>query len=144
MNRAQSQERGACRTSETTPSSTSNPPITSPTFGVSLISTPSRCKPNSKINAPAIGAKTPRFCRKNDPTALAEAPNEMNTTENPATNASDDRNNSAVRHFPPLRNCSMPIPDSMEMYPGTSGNTHGDRKETNPARNAPAKRYVAH
>ncbi len=33
----------------------------------------------------------------------------------------------------------MPMPDSMEIYPGTSGNTHGDKNEISPARNAPAK-----
>src|SRR5580698_3693943 len=33
----------------------------------------------------------------------------------------------------------MPIPESIEMYPGTSGNTHGDKNEISPARNAPAK-----
>jgi hypothetical protein len=32
----------------------------------------------------------------------------------------------------------MPIPDNMEMYPGTSGKTQGDKNETSPARNAPA------
>src|ERR1700733_2164719 len=33
----------------------------------------------------------------------------------------------------------MPIPESIEIYPGTSGNTHGDKNEISPARNAPAK-----
>jgi hypothetical protein len=33
----------------------------------------------------------------------------------------------------------MPMPESMEMYPGTSGNTHGDKNEISPARNAPAR-----
>src|SRR5580704_13113426 len=33
----------------------------------------------------------------------------------------------------------MPMPESIEMYPGTSGNTHGDKNEISPARNAPAK-----
>jgi hypothetical protein len=32
----------------------------------------------------------------------------------------------------------MPIPLSMETYPGTSGSTHGDKNETSPARNAAA------
>src|SRR5262249_52839859 len=30
------------------------------------------------------------------------------------------------------------IPESIEMYPGTSGSTHGDKNETSPARNAAA------
>jgi hypothetical protein len=33
----------------------------------------------------------------------------------------------------------MPMPESMEMYPGTSGKTHGDKIEISPARNAPAR-----
>jgi hypothetical protein len=31
------------------------------------------------------------------------------------------------------------MPESMEMYPGTSGRTQGERKEINPARKAPAR-----
>src|SRR5258708_5716456 len=31
----------------------------------------------------------------------------------------------------------MPMPESIEMYPGTRGSTQGERKETNPARKAP-------
>jgi hypothetical protein len=84
-----------------------------------------------------MGARTPRFCRRNDPTALADAPKEIKTAENPATNASEDPK-SPERGNSPLRNCSMPIPDNIEMYPGTSGKTQGDKKETRPARNAPA------
>jgi hypothetical protein len=31
------------------------------------------------------------------------------------------------------------MPESMEIYPGTSGSTHGERNEMSPARNAPAR-----
>src|ERR1700722_17875152 len=84
-----------------------------------------------------MGARTPLFCRRNDPTALADAPKEINTAENPATKASEDPK-SPERGNSPLRSCSMPIPDNIEMYPGTSGKTQGDKNETRPARNAPA------
>jgi len=47
------------------------------------------------------------------PTTLADAPKEIRTAENPATNASEDPN-SPERGNSPLRNCSMPIPDNME------------------------------
>jgi hypothetical protein len=30
------------------------------------------------------------------------------------------------------------MPDSIEIYPGTSGKTHGDKNEISPAKNAPA------
>src|ERR1700731_1980789 len=109
----------------------------SPVFNVNLISNPNRCSPKSKINAPAIGARKPRFWRRNDPTALADAPKEIKTAENPATKASEEPK-SPERGNSPLRNCSMPIPDSMDMYPGTKGKTQGDKNETSPARNAPA------
>jgi hypothetical protein len=59
----------------------------------------------------------------------------MNTTEKPETNASDE----AKRLFRagwPVRNCSTPIPESMETYPGTRGSTQGDRNEMIPATKA--------
>jgi hypothetical protein len=31
------------------------------------------------------------------------------------------------------------MPESIEIYPGTNGSTHGERKEISPARNAPAR-----
>ena len=85
-----------------------------PVRKVSFTSAPTRCKPKSKISAPAIGASIPRFFRRNVPTALAEAPNEMKTTENPTTKESAEVNR-PPRGCWPWRNCSMPMPESMEM-----------------------------
>src|SRR5713226_8413303 len=85
-----------------------------------------------------MGARRPRFWRRKCPTALAEAPKEMNTTEKPATKAREEANRPELGTSP-LRSCSMPMPESMEMYPGTSGKTQGERNETSPARKAAAR-----
>src|SRR5579859_1091561 len=79
---------GPWRKIATTPNSTSAMPRSIPMRKLSFINAPSRCSPNSKISAPATGASNARFCRRNVPTALADAPNEMNTTEKPTTNES--------------------------------------------------------
>jgi len=71
-------------------------------------------KANSRIKAPATGARRVRFWRRKDPTALAEAPKEIKTTEKPATKASAEANKPELGTSP-LRSCSMPMPDSMEM-----------------------------
>jgi hypothetical protein len=69
--------------------------------------------PNIRINAPATGARSARFSRRNCPTALADAPNQINTKEKPATKAKDVANNQ-TRGRCPWRNCSMPMPESIE------------------------------
>src|SRR5215813_3419027 len=61
----------------------------------------------------------------------------MKTTERPTTNDRAERNRLPFGCCP-CRSCSIPIPLSIEIYPGTSGSTHGDKNETNPARNAAA------
>ena len=78
------------------------------------MSSPSRCRPNNKISAPAIGASVARCCPRNEPTALADAPKVMKTAEKPNTNASADAK-SPARGVCPCLNCSMPMPDSIEM-----------------------------
>ena len=42
------------------------------------------------MSAPATGASRARFWRRNAPTALADAPKPMNTTENPKTKESEE------------------------------------------------------
>src|SRR5579859_6472835 len=67
----------------------------------------------------------------------------MNTTVNPRMNISD------LSRIPPSSLCelscsisSMVEPEMTETYPGTKGRTHGERKETMPARNAPSGRGI--
>jgi hypothetical protein len=109
-----------------------------PERNVNFASTPTRCKPKSRINAPAIGESCARFFKRKVPTALADAPNEMNTTENPMTKETAEAKR-PPRGCWPWRNCSMPMPESIEMYPGTRGSTQGERNETSPAINAAAR-----
>ena len=87
------------------------------------------------MTAPATGPISALCCSRNWPTALAEAPKLMKTTENPETNASEEANR-LLRAGWPVRSCSTPMPESMETYPGTSGSTQGDRNEIIPATNA--------
>src|SRR6516225_464219 len=68
--------------------------------------------PPPTTDGPAYTAP-PQWTTLIPPLTLAEAPKVMNTTENPATNERDDPNRPA-RGCCPCRNCSIPIPDSME------------------------------
>ena len=53
-----------------------------------LIKPPRRCRPKSMISAPAIGVSKFRFCCRKPPTALADAPKPIKTTEKPTTKES--------------------------------------------------------
>src|SRR5260370_11133242 len=119
----------------TNPANASSAPTTIPARTGIFPSTPIKWRPKRTMMAPANGARRLLFCRRNCPTALADAPNATNTTEKPITNANEDAIR-LPRGFSPRRNCSTPIPESIEMYPGTRGNTHGERNEISPATNA--------
>ena len=87
--------------------------------------------------APATTLNTVRCESRKLPTHVAEAPRAMNTIEKPATNAIEFRKMRATSGAPPPAfSASIDSPESMEMYPGTSGSTQGDRNEATPARNA--------
>jgi len=77
------------------------------------MSAPMRVKAEEKDQGAATGARSERFWRKKEPTALAEAPKEIKTTEKPATKARAEENRPEVGTSP-LRSCSMPMPESME------------------------------
>ncbi len=64
--------------------------------------------------APATGARSERFWRRKEPTALADAPKAIKTTENPATKARDEAKRPELG-VSPLRSSSMPMPESIEM-----------------------------
>src|SRR6187200_705176 len=75
--------------------------------------------------------------------ALAAAPSDTNTTENPSTKKSDAittrRRDSAIAAAPaPPVPCisSSVTPEMYERYPGISGRTHGDTNDNSPAKNA--------
>src|SRR5579863_6898843 len=60
----------------------------------------------------------------------------MNTTLNPRMNAMEFSMTLRNSCDSWVLSCSTPTPEISETYPGTRGSTHGDRKETRPARNA--------
>src|SRR3569833_2006075 len=67
---------------------------------------------------------------------VATAPSPMNTRLNPAMNISELNITRRSRGASASCNVSIPVPEISETYPGTSGKTHGDRKERIPATNA--------
>src|SRR5713226_2745754 len=84
---------------------------------------------------PATTLKMVRLASKKFPTAVADAPSAIKTTENPAANASELRKMRPMSSVPgPDFISSTEAPESIDMYPGTSGRTQGERNETTPAR----------
>src|SRR5580658_5787237 len=86
---------------------------------------------------PATMLKTMRCVIRNFPTHVAEAPRITKTTVKPTINASEFRSTRAINcPLASFFNSSIDAPESIETYPGTSGNTQGERNETMPARKA--------
>jgi hypothetical protein len=98
--------------------------------------------PKKIIISPPIFDKSDIFDERNAPIQVADAPRRINTRENPATKKSE-----LIRtiRFSLLRNDGMGFfsfisvkvtPETKEIYPGTRGNTQGDKKEISPAAKA--------
>src|SRR4051812_24590452 len=73
--------------------------------------------------------------------ALADAPNEMNTSEKPRMKASEEmitrlRTGAASATVPVPRISSSESPEIYERYPGINGSTHGEMNDRSPAPNA--------
>src|SRR5438552_1770996 len=85
---------------------------------------------------PAILLSTARCCRVACPIELATAPNTMNTRLNPRMNITEFSITERISLPSCWRSSSTPAPEISDTYPGTSGSTHGDRNEINPATNA--------
>src|SRR5579864_276566 len=99
-------------------------------------SNPVWCSPRTTITAPAIRLRTSMCCRTNCPIVLATAPNARNTRLNPMMNRTEFNRTDRISLPSCCFNCSTPAPDISEMYPGTKGNTHGERNDSSPAVNA--------
>src|ERR1041385_3570563 len=69
-----------------------------------------------------------------EPTRPAVVPRNRKMIDKPALNASELMI-TARRLLAPSLSPSMLTPEISEMYPGTSGNTHGERNESMPAAN---------
>src|SRR5256885_12060831 len=73
-----------------------------------LISAPMRWSPKRRMRAPATGARSERFRRRKEPTALADAPKETKTTEKPATNVRAEVNRPELLHADPGEHGDVP------------------------------------
>src|SRR5580698_3056376 len=60
----------------------------------------------------------------------------MKTTLNPRMKATEFSMTFRSRWDSWVLSCSTPTPEISDTYPGTSGNTHGERNDTRPARKA--------
>src|SRR5437868_9980019 len=72
------------------------------------------------------------------PTAEADAPSAVNTTEKPSTKNTEPRpaRRRTSERSAPFESSSSESPDMNETYPGTSGSTQGERKDATPAAKA--------
>src|SRR5947208_9067032 len=99
-------------------------------------SSPVKCSPNTMMITPAILLSSARCCRVACPIELATAPSTMNTRLNPRMNITEFSITERITFESCCLSSSTPAPEISDTYPGTSGSTHGDRNEINPARKA--------
>ncbi len=98
-----------------------------------MLNTPSIVSPKRIIRAPAARPSVSRHGPKSPPKLAAKSPSNINTTENPITNA---------MAFINIRLLLFPIdpwgtPAINAKYPGTMGRVHGAKNIKTPATNAP-------
>src|SRR5438093_6323117 len=97
---------------------------------------PVRCRPKTIMSTPATCARVDLYCDASWPTAVDIAPSVTNTMLKPMMN----RIEFIMTLRRTLASCafssSTPTPEMSDTYPGTSGNTQGERKDTRPATNA--------
>src|SRR4051812_17834187 len=87
------------------------------------------------ITIPARYVSSRRYSEVHCPTVVAAAPSMMNTTLKPSTNIREFSITFANTGWR-LSAAAAPVPEIRDTYPGKSGNTKGERKETIPAKNA--------
>src|SRR4051812_30065175 len=85
---------------------------------------------------PATLARTLRYCIVNWPSVVATAPKVMKTTLNPRMNVIEFSITERINLRSAACSDSTLAPEISETYPGTSGNTQGDRNESKPAAKA--------
>jgi len=86
----------------------------------------------ASTNTPQIRVSNPRWLRRATPTAVADRPSRMNTTEKPATNIPVSRAMRARWRREPPSTSAMSRPVMTDRYAGTRGSTQGEMKETTP------------
>jgi len=94
-------------------------------------------RPKRIIITPEILKSSSLFFARKPPKKDAETPSVTNTTEKPRTNRTlGKRIFLTFRSIESFLHSSNDSFETIEIYPGISGSTHGDRNETTPARNA--------
>ena len=88
------------------------------------------------MTTPATRAKVDLYCEANWPTSVESAPKVMNTMLNPMMKAIEFSMTFRSTCVSWTFSSSTPTPEISDTYPGTSGNTQGERNETRPATNA--------
>lgn len=92
-----------------------------------ILMIPLRCAPRITISRPPILFSIFIFFNNNCPINEAERPRMIKTREKPATKISEEKSSF---FFPPV---SAYSPSRRDIYDGTRGKTHGEKKEIKPA-----------
>src|SRR6267154_799269 len=101
-----------------------------------ILKIPVRCRPKMTITTPATFARIPKYWWVSCPISVATAPRLINTTLKPRMNMMEWPSTVFVSRFPEFLSSSTLAPEIRDTYPGTSGRTHGDRKDISPAKKA--------
>src|SRR5579864_1489716 len=89
------------------------------------------------ITTPATLASVCLYIPSAEPIPVAASPSAMKMVLKPRMNPMEFTITRRIRFASGAFSSSTPTPEIMETYPGTSGSTQGERKETKPAKNAP-------
>src|SRR5215469_3251742 len=79
---------------------------------------------------------SPLYSRSNRPIEVAAAPSATNTRVNPRIKVREFTITALIRLAFSAWSSSTEAPEINEIYPGTSGSTHGERNEASPATKA--------
>lgn len=93
-------------------------------------------QPKRMMTTPATCASTELWRVRSWPTSVETAPRVMNTTLKPRIKAAEFRSSFRSTRASWDFSSSIPVPEINDTYPGTSGNTQGERKEISPATKA--------
>src|SRR4029078_3727559 len=97
---------------------------------------PVRCRPKTMTSTPATRDRVDLYCTASWPTSVESAPRVTKTMLKPRTNAIEFSMTLRSKAVSCDFSSSMPTPEMRDTYPGTSGNTHGERNDTRPAKKA--------
>src|SRR5262245_17456165 len=102
-------------------------------YSAEIFNSPISCSPKATMTTPPM-MRTQGLLVKAAPTSPAVVPRIRKITLNPALKASELRITACRLLLPSLRRSTL-TPEINEIYPGTSGSTHGDKNDKMPAAN---------